>query len=135
MCSRPKQKLYKIPNIPIANACSYPWAVVVVDFDADPTVGAVKTPWRPQKAACLAIRKPICFLSGFVSFFVRGQILKLIKTIVFLSKIIALKRLFKFSSGFVSHVIFFCFGGVIWLFHYWYYPRICHRCLKQCSQT
>ena len=52
-----EQKADEVAKIPVANAGPHPWTVMVVDFNAEPTVGAVERPRRSDNLASSAIGK------------------------------------------------------------------------------
>lgn len=57
-----KQKANEIPDISVADARSDPWAVMVMDLDADVAGAAMKCPWRSQNVASLAVTKIVMLI-------------------------------------------------------------------------
>jgi len=95
MKSCPEQKRNEIFEVSISDACSYPWTMVIMHFNADSTLATMKGSWRSQMIACITITKLIvsflliyfyCSLSSYIAIFNR-QIFEFFEAVKFINRI------------------------------------------------
>ena len=107
MESRDKEETHEISAVSIANASSDPRAVMVVDFNANPTSITVESTGRPDNFACVTVGE---FIMLMFFFLLGPKILKFLKVEKFCCVIIRGNALFaqsllKFFPRLIGYVV------------------------------
>ena len=55
MQTRIEEEENEVPGVSLSNACTHPWAMVVVHFNTKATCRAVKGPWWSHDLACSTV--------------------------------------------------------------------------------
>jgi len=118
MKSCPEQKRNEIFEVSISDACSYPWTMVIMHFNADTTLATMKGSWGSQMIACITITKLIvsflliyfyCSLSSYIAIFNR-QIFEFFEAVKFINRINKfdwIHRIINFLFLLVFNIVFF----------------------------